>query len=391
MSMPLWEPMPDGTGPIIERHQWRTDVITAFDGREQRIRLRDHARVAVEYTVLLADHVARIELETLINAYGADDWHSPMWADAAELAAPVTSGNSVLPCDTNTRRFAVGGAVAIFADTTVQVQTVASVSPSYISLTGPLPVSISAGAVIVPIHTGRLSDQQSITRFTDQVAYAAVAWELSDAVPFAGLARAPQVSYRSAPVCVMRPDWSSDPVSSWARKQVTVDFGNQVYREDESGRPTRLQSLRWLLIGRDAVGELCGLLEHCQGRLNPFWLPTFANDFQVFPPDPGSGAQINVYHCRYTELLSGSAMHQHIAVQLHSGQIILREIVASAERDPISEQLTLNSPLGIDPADIALISYLLPVRLDTDTVELSWDYADVASVALSVRSVRDEL
>lgn len=391
MSNPLWEAMPDGNDPIIERFEWRTDVLTAFDGREQRVRLRDNPRLSSDYTVLLANPLQRLDIEALLHAYGADDWDCPVWTDAVELSAPATSGSAILPCEPDARRFAPGAKLAIISDATVQTGVISAINPSYLTLTTTLSVGIPAGAIVVPIYAAQLDAQQQITRFTDQTAYAAMNWRFEDPIPLDAMAIAMGVVYRSTPVFLMRPDWSSDPISGWARKQVTVDFGNSVYREDESGQSTRFQSFRWRLLNRQAIGEMLGVLEHCQGRYQPFWLPTFTADLMPFVSDPGTGSQLNVYHCRYTELLSASGLHQHVAIQLHDGMVLLREIVASTERDALSEQLTLDAPLGVSVDQIALISYLLPVRLDTDVAELSWDSADTASIALSVRSVRDEL
>lgn len=77
----LWIYPPDWSAPINERLQWRTDVLTSYNGAEQRIALRQTPIRSLKFNFLIDGDIQRRDLEVKLWANGAKLWDVPVWTD----------------------------------------------------------------------------------------------------------------------------------------------------------------------------------------------------------------------------------------------------------------------------------------------------------------------
>ena len=71
-------------------------------------------------------------------------------------------------------------------------------------------------------------------------------------------------------------------------------------------------------------------------------------------------------------------------IQLTSGAVLYRRVMASANNGNGTETLTLDAALGVavTPAQVAQVSFMGLCRSDSDQFEIGWwrsDYADVTT------------
>lgn len=104
------------------------------------------------------------------------------------------------------------------------------------------------------------------------------------------------------------------------------------------------------------------------GRLQPYWRPTFENDFRLRSTGL-VGSSLLVRDDDYNQF---GGIRKHIAVKLSNGQWLPRTIVSHAGQPNNVVQLNLNAPLDVQAEDIVCISYLGLHRLNTDRVEMQW-------------------
>ena len=78
---------------------------------------------------------------------------------------------------------------------------------------------------------------------------------------------------------------------------------------------------------------------------------------------------------------------------LGSGAAYNRRITGSSVISASVERLTIDSALGVavQPADVALISFIDLMRHESDAVELHWWRCDVVEAALVLRGSRNDL
>lgn len=378
---------------VLERLEWLTDVIPAYDGSEQRIRLRGSPRRAFEGEFLLSGRDRRTA-ENLLHGAHARDWAVPVWMDAQQLATAISSGADVLAVDTTTRDFHVGGAVYVgTGPDAFEVGEVESLTSSSITLADPLVSGWPAGAEVLPLRAARMPADFRVSRFDFDSIYGRVRFEcIGGGGGVAGVDPGPV--YRSAPVLTLRPNGTEDVDTTLLRKLAALDAGTgPLFYDDEAGGPIRQQSHRWMLSGRAEIHAFRQWLYARQGRLVDFWLPSWADDLRLVA-SAGSGAtQIDVENCGYTGRVAQDIGRRDIRIELASGASITRRITASTVVSASVERLTVDSALGtaIAPDDVVRTSFLDRVRLDADAAEVAWWTWDAAESRLLTRGSRNDL
>jgi len=153
----MWSFHPDWSNGITERLEWLTDVLTAYDGTEQRVRLRDHARRSIEYDIMANGHDARM-LEALTFGWGAQLYCLPVWWEADILQAAVNAGTtSVAVTDAALKDYSPGGLVVFWRNTgACEAVEILSISGNTITLKLPLSMSFPAGSRVIPAGLARL-------------------------------------------------------------------------------------------------------------------------------------------------------------------------------------------------------------------------------------------
>lgn len=123
-----------------------------------------------------------------------------------------------------------------------------------------------------------------------------------------------------------------------------------------------------MLTADEAIG-FRAWLQRRAGKLNPFWRPTFENDFRL----TSTGLIASTLLVRDDDYNQFGGIRKHIAVRLASGQWLPRTIVSHAGLPNNIVQLNLDVPLNAQAADIVCISYLGLHRLNTDRIEMQWN------------------
>ena len=87
------------TVPVREILEWYTDVVTSYNGKEERYKLRILPRHELEYIIPLNNEI-RAEIQSLLLAYMNDKWAVPLWSAAQELDS-ITDNSSSIHCVTD--------------------------------------------------------------------------------------------------------------------------------------------------------------------------------------------------------------------------------------------------------------------------------------------------
>ena len=109
---------PNWVKPVIERLEWRTQVIEHEDGSEQVIKLRQEPRKVFEYQTTLQG-VDRQIFNSLIWGWQSRVYALPVWTDASTLSSEVLIGDTTVLVNTVGLDFYVGGLAIIIASTDV--------------------------------------------------------------------------------------------------------------------------------------------------------------------------------------------------------------------------------------------------------------------------------
>lgn len=101
-------------GGLKERREYLTDMLTGYDGSEQRIQLRAVPRHHIAYRVDCDSAKSAGNMEALIYGWQQRPYAVPWWIDAQPLLQDVGIGATTIYVDTSNREFMTGGVVLLY-------------------------------------------------------------------------------------------------------------------------------------------------------------------------------------------------------------------------------------------------------------------------------------
>lgn len=367
-----WPVMADWGRPIEESLEWLTEIQQAMDGSEDAEPLREAPRRGWSFDVLEGRQERRI-IENAVYDWGARVWALPVFPDISLLAAELPAESTAIALDPAGLDFRAGGLAMLWADAlSYELVEVASVEADGLELARPTLQAWPRGTRLYPCRTAHLRTRPTWRRRSDQVISSRM--EFAAAEPCDWPAQAPAMTYLGIPVLEWRPDESEDPTAQADRQLEAVDgdIGLVVF-EDISGRPWELQSHDFLLRGRADRGGHRSLMYWLQGRYQRVWLPTWADDVQLLDPVDAGAVSWFVANAGISSYLRQQNGRRHVRVELNTGQVFYREVIASSVADAAREILLVDAGLGVavTPGQVRQISWMKVSRLASDRIDIT--------------------
>lgn len=386
-----WSWEPNWINSVIERLAWKTDVIPAFDGSEQRRALLAGPRCEWEFTFDVQTAQRRL-FENVVYGWGALIWALPIWIDVEPLVDVLVGGSSFIPiADTEGRDFHEEGiGVVLGTDGTFESFEVLLVDPDGIHLVNPIVSTWPTGSRVYPARTARLLDPRSTARFTRNYARGLARFKTVEEIERTAL---DEELYRGLPVMVREPNWREAPEIDYKRKLATLDFGyGQDDQVDEAGIPLPAQTVRWTMLDRTEANYFRQWIYARQGRFKAVWIPTWSDDLVLADLITASQLNMDVQACGLTYFAKGDVHRRDIRIQLIDGTVFYRRVEGFVVVDTATERMTMNAVLGqqVLPEQVERISWLYCARLDSDQIELSWATPAIAEAMLIFKGPRNE-
>lgn len=396
-----WNWRPDWSKGIGEVLEWRTDVIEAEYGDEQRIAMRMTPRQTWEFTAS-ASGTERQAMEATIVGWGSRVWALPQWPHGADLVTDATAGALELVIPTFGRGFVPGGLAMLLAGvaTGSEVTEILDVEADRLVLKRPLARTWRAGQTVVyPAKPSVIEDAAQLSRFTGKTSDVRLRFMTDQANPYPALEGLPQ--YRGYGVLEDIPDWSAEPTLGSDRKLGVLDNGTALpARVDRAGVPILRQAHRWGPIGRAQLDRFRRLQYLLKGMRGALWIPSWADDLTVEVLAGEGATSLDVAWCGYTAYLEGNIHRQDVRIENDAG-VQYRRITGATDLGNGLERLALDAALTIevDPDDPGgtRISFLTLWRQDSDRQEWAWWCGDLggdqahADTPMPVRTFRHDV
>lgn len=378
--------------PVRERLSWKTDVLDAFDGSEQRMALTLWPRIDYEFVFDVADSERRT-FENILAAWGARIWALPLWPDVWLLEQEALSGSSSIAVETSGRDFHVDGLVVLIGEggkfESAEVETVLADS---ITVKRPLILDWFAGSRLYPARTARMLDDRSTARPTRNYARGLARFRTVEEVE--GEVLNEIVTYRGFPVMLQQPNWRENPQLDYQRKIAERAFGwGQDAWTDESGLAIPVETFQWTMLSRADTNYFRAWCRARRGKQKALWLPTWSDDLVLATEVAPTATNIDVEACGLTNFAQADVHRRDIRIELTDGTVFYRRASGYVTVDEVTERMTIDAALGelVRPQDVERISWMAFSRLDTDSVELSWYHPAAAEATIVMRAPRNDV
>ena len=366
-----WMVPPDWSDGITETLSWLTDVQTAYDGTQIRLSCRETPRRQWEFDVL-AHETGRQILEAALYAWTARTWALPVWTDVTWTRDVIPAGAETIAVGTAGRDYVAGGLAAIWASPAeYEVVEVADVTAQSVSLKHPTQRLWPAGSRLYPCRSAWLTDAPALARHSSALVAGRVRFQ-ADA-PCDWPAILPATMYQGYPVLEDRTNEPGDLPAAYPRQTTVID--NDAGRPivvDPSQVPWMTQRQDWIVYGIDRRTAHRSLLYGLQGRAQPVWVPTWADDLALTTDVIPTATVITVRWAGYTRYFKGGPGRRHLRIEMVDGTIYYRRVTAWSENADGTEQLAIDAPFGVTIARrrIRQVSWMMLATLASDTVEI---------------------
>lgn len=374
----------------LERLMWATDVLTARDGTEQRVSLRAKPRRSLEFSILVGRDDAAL-LDVLLSSWQSRVYALPIWPDKAFLSAAITAGSTVIPITTTNLEYEADGLLVIGSDSrNTEAAEVLSVASNAVTLKQPLLQTWPAGAFVAPARTARLRVTQTVSRVTDAIATARLAFDIAGTTAITK--QESTTTFNSTAVWTTRPNRVRDVETEYRRLAEVLDFDTGITAvDDHAARPFVRRAFDYLFKNRSEIAAFRGWLAARAGRLTAFWHPTWEASIVPTKKILSNQTVMTVASRGYALYFNPMPGRTEAAFLHKNGTWYFRTIQGfGAGTIGDEEVMTINQSFGFDanPEDWVAIYFLEKTRLDADQIELNWQTDSVVEASVPMLSVK---
>lgn len=385
---------PNWRNPVVENLEWLTDVLSSYNEKEQRIRLRHDPRRSMKYLYTFETQNKVNYVEGLMWGWQARVFAVPIWTDWQPIGVDLPPGTTTIPVNTVRRDFQSDKMALLWKNNRDwEVVDVDTVSTGSITIKTATSKAFKAIDRIIPLRLGRVSNNIEFSRPNSQVAEATItfSFEIGDAVGSNRLGTSVWLQHQGLDVLTLSPNTVDDQDDTFYRAFDSVDSSiGSWFVNTHANAPTVSRPYSWLLRTRDEIANVLAFLEVRKGKLTPFYIPTWSVDLELVQEVSASDPNIVVKNIGYTRYISTHNNRSKLIFFKRDGSSpIIKNILGSSETSDAVETLTLDTSFGaiIRPADILGISFLTYVRMDTDLFELIWLTNSSATIQFRVKEI----
>lgn len=384
---PVWSLAVNWDGGVLERLEWKTDVMGSELGQEQRVSRRLYPRRSFEASFLL-NKEDRQYFDVLASSTMHKQTVIPIWHDVVPLTATANAGQKNLTIDTRFREFVAGGLVFIRGPNarTFEIGTAQVVGPSNLQLISNLENTWLPGTFVYPAKLGKVrSEQLRPTKHTDQLSSMQAEFQL---ITPSKVAASWAPNYKFLPVIRTRPNDADEQTFEYSRVMSILDndIGDADMFDVREG-PVFHQSHSWTLHGASEAQDFRKLLYSLKGRTKALWLPTYMSDMTLAAPITTGDSYIDIVNIGIAANEAVFDGRKDIRIELANGNVYYREIDEVVALSSTVERVALDAAIGADAAidEVISISYMMVARLAQDSVELNHitDSAGITTCSLN--------
>jgi hypothetical protein len=379
-----------------EELQWKTDIIEAYNGTEQRISVRRNPRQKLTYEVFFTDPVQDAQARIVLFAWLPRVWGVPIWWEQQAMTAEMPIGTSIIAVNTANADYRVGGLVFV-QNPAKQYEAfeISALTGTQITVDSLAANDYPVGSKVMPCRTAYAKTQTTHSAYITGAEKVTVEFTTLDNINLADITG--WTLYQGLPVLSDINYVENTLAEGMDRHGVTVidNASGQIYQvaSTDRSRPKTVKS--WWTTYQADIWTIRKLVHWMQGSQQVVWLPTNRNDLIVAETYEGGSTNLTISNVGlYLYAVNGSGGMRpfgDIRVTLVSGATVLVQILGSTiGGSPNEEILSLSGSLSsstLIPAQIARVEFLQLMRIADDKVVLTHDHPGRAHIVMTLIGV----
>ena len=407
---------------ITERYEFKTDIITAWDGHEQRIKTRQLPRHFLTYDYSAMNAYQAQWLKGMNRIRQSDLYYIPMWHNPAYLAEDFIENGKALYIEKEYMyNFYECDWIEIFFhddfnQTSNIVREVSGYSDGIIRLKKKIEKPLlKLNTWIFPLRQVSVQPSNSIDYVYSNGSEVSMSFEDLCKPSKTSIPYKYRVEYfedvddfnefhlplihNNREVFAISPQWLDDNSNVLDINKNTNKLDNEtgLFMYDLKNTSTYdVHTLSLYLINHKLISNTIKFFIRMGGMYKSFYCPTWANDFEV---DRYVLAGTNFLYTKFSNLYkfyAGNGRRKSIVMFTKDRQSYIfdimsysYEVIGGTRYGKLTLAQTI--PRSFDVGDILMVSYFNLVRFDSDSLKLDYESNIVAGVDLVMREVDDDL
>ena len=361
--------------PIKETIAFMTDRMTALNGIEQVMELRQLPRSTIRLVERFTDNVRRSSQINVINAAGFLRVGIQLWFEARPITQAAAAIDTVIQISTLDMEIAVGQELSFVTPANIASDaiTVDSFTPTAVTLESPIGIILPLGTVGMPVKYGFLRPKGTVNTWAINAEDLTLDFTV---IEYRDIAALNLAYFDTHPIdttlpVMIQPLFFQGGTRSGLIEQ-TLDVldsrtGDIASRRNEALARPGLDVLVHLESLADAHAWR-QFLYYVRGSWRPFYIPSGTPDLPLGVDFTLGGNTIQIVNQGLEEVDTSSAPRRDLKITI-AGVDYIRRITAVADAGP-NETVTIDSVIpgvGTVPAADVKISWLYLVRIENDT------------------------
>jgi len=385
-----WYIPPNWGDSFDETLAFRTEVLVAYDGSEQRIALRNQPRRSFSFTPLQQGEGDR-SMKRLLTTWQNRAYAMAYWPKPSTCPAGAPAGAINVQLDAPVEDLVPGGIIVFRLGDDSRILEVSAVDGTQVTLTAPLVQPVLPGTRAFLGLNVHADPSLSSRRLTSRVGSLRAQFrELHS--PGRATAPAAPFTWRGKEVFRTKPNWARaiNATHHWDFDWVdsgrgTFDFKTPV------DMPKDTRQLTFTARSREEVDALKAFFVRCRGRRGEFYMPTWDEDI-AFPRQTLNVGDLRlpVSSAGDADRLSNERVYRNVAVRLTDGTWLYRQAYAGGDSES-GPGILLDQgwPRTIYPEEVVGIHWLPRCRLASDDMTVRWLTDEVAEITLAMQVLPD--
>ena len=413
-----------GAMKITEKYEYLTDIITSYDGSEQRLKLRQYPRHFLTYDYSAMDLYQAQYLRGIMRMRQTDMWYIPMWHTPAYLVENFVADGFALKIDpdylypfneceyltihieddaTDSLGKNITREVNRYTATEIELRNrirkrleventfIYPLRRCIVQPTVGLSYGYSNGTEVAITFEdlnvkSRVHLPQSIRYEYEKITEQYNRWDLPE-------------KFNDLEVFFIEPRWKDDDDNQLSVDKNTFRMDNEtgVFMYDlKNNHSYDTHSYNMLFETRPKINNLIKFFKRMCGRYKTFYMPTWANDFEIVRDISAGQSAIYTKFKRLYKFYLGNGTQKYIVIFTKDWKSYIYKIMSYSY-----ENLTVGSTVekygklllqeqievSLNVEDILMCSYFNLVRFDDDALTIEYESNIVARANITVKEV----
>lgn len=371
---------PDG---LVERLEWKTDILTSLNGSEQRISYRKYPRRIFTHSYIPDSDEEVQNWKYYFAKAMSGVYLVPLWGEAMKVTAAVPAGGTTVSGDYSRLDDTLGNGTSYF----LLVSPDGGTSESFYSTTrtttlvtrsvGTHDNAYPVGSWIVPMEYCFTENGGSYQPFAVNAAQLDVVFTMREYYELEGKNPTTHVftTHNGKLVLDIRPLGDSQKETFWENME-RIDYGNVIEVLSIQSVANINSARQYISKGDEDRQWWKAFLNQIQGQRKSFYAPTYKEDLTVTVQPTQGGSNFTV---KTTSGLTANVWweniqsHKNLAIFTVDGAMQLKEVHPDTVNNgdgTVTVELTTGLTNTADGSTIESVSFLELVRLGSDTVEI---------------------